>query len=126
RRLWRRWCKHRVLMSKRHLQGKSPDPNAACGRKPFGSVAQKSATAPPRTAFDKIVRSGSIWVSDKIIEYNARGQADRNLAGNIFHQRHILADKLIAQGRSFCLLEFTPKSVLFFFVKRLCPYKIHL
>ena len=66
----RRWCKHSVLMSKRHLQGKSPDPNAACGRKPFGSVAQKSATAPLGTAFDKIVRSGSVWVSDKIIEYS--------------------------------------------------------
>ena len=25
----RRWRKHRILMSKRHLQGKSPDPNAA-------------------------------------------------------------------------------------------------
>lgn len=25
--LW--WRKHRILMSKRHLQGKSPDPNAA-------------------------------------------------------------------------------------------------
>lgn len=62
--------KHRVLMSKRHLQGKAPDPNATCRREPFGSVAQKSAVASPRTAFDKIVRSGSVWVSDKIIEYS--------------------------------------------------------
>ena len=39
--LGRRWRKHRILMSKCHLQGKSPGPNAARGRKHFGSIAGK-------------------------------------------------------------------------------------
>ena len=39
--LWRRGRKHRILMSKCHLQGKSPGPNAARGRNHFGSIAGK-------------------------------------------------------------------------------------
>ena len=54
--LW--WRKHRILMSKRHLQGKSPDPNAA-NRRDF--LAALPASLCSETGFGNIANSDFGW-----------------------------------------------------------------